>query len=181
MVMHRATLTCHPDTPCKALTAIDATVAHGPDGALQLTYVMRGDIAGVRLPQRARPERTDELWKHTCLEAFLQPDGGAGYLEFNFAPSWQWAAYRFDAYRAGMAQFSAFQDLRITVHHDADAFTLGADLTGLVAPAPWRLALSAVIEETSGAKSYWALAHPPGKPDFHHSDGFALELPAELT
>jgi hypothetical protein len=40
------------------------------------------------------------------------------------------------------------------------------------------LGLSAVIEETSGAKSYWALAHPPGRPDFHHADGFALMLDA---
>jgi hypothetical protein len=40
------------------------------------------------------------------------------------------------------------------------------------------LALSAVIETLDGAKSYWALAHPPGKPDFHHADCFAIELPA---
>ena len=44
--------------------------------------------------------------------------------------------------------------------------------------APLRLGLSAVIEETDGTKSYWALAHPPGKPDFHHKDCFALTLPA---
>ncbi len=43
--------------------------------------------------------------------------------------------------------------------------------------ASWQLALTAVIEETSGVKSYWALKHPPGKPDFHHADGFVLELP----
>jgi hypothetical protein len=40
------------------------------------------------------------------------------------------------------------------------------------------LGLSAVIEEKDGTKSYWALAHPPGKPDFHHKDCFALTLPA---
>ena len=40
------------------------------------------------------------------------------------------------------------------------------------------LGLSAVIEEADGNVSYWALAHPPGKPDFHHSDCLALELPA---
>jgi hypothetical protein len=45
-------------------------------------------------------------------------------------------------------------------------------------PADWRLALSAVIEETNGRKSWWALAHPPGKADFHHPDSFVLELPA---
>ena len=40
----------------------------------------------------------------------------------------------------------------------------------------WRLGLSAIIEETSGHRSYWALAHPPGKPDFHHHDCFAVEV-----
>ena len=40
-------------------------------------------------------------------------------------------------------------------------------------PGPCRLALSAVIEATDGAKSYWALAHPPGRPDFHHRSSFA--------
>ena len=39
-----------------------------------------------------------------------------------------------------------------------------------------RLALAAVVEETSGALSYWALRHPPGAPDFHHADGFVLAL-----
>jgi len=41
-----------------------------------------------------------------------------------------------------------------------------------------KLALSAVIEEIDGTKSYWALAHPPGKPDFHHPDCFTLTLGA---
>lgn len=39
-----------------------------------------------------------------------------------------------------------------------------------------RVGLCAVIEETDGTKSYWALRHPPGPPDFHHPDCFALTL-----
>ena len=39
------------------------------------------------------------------------------------------------------------------------------------------LGLSAVIEGADGSLSYWALVHPPGKPDFHNADCFALELP----
>jgi hypothetical protein len=39
-----------------------------------------------------------------------------------------------------------------------------------------RLGLSAVVEATDGGLSYWALRHPPGKPDFHHIDAFALQL-----
>jgi hypothetical protein len=39
-----------------------------------------------------------------------------------------------------------------------------------------RLGLSAVVEEKNGVLSCWPLKHPPGKPDFHHPDAFALEL-----
>jgi len=39
-----------------------------------------------------------------------------------------------------------------------------------------RLALAAVIEESDGRLAYWALWHPPGNPDFHHPEGFTLEL-----
>jgi hypothetical protein len=38
------------------------------------------------------------------------------------------------------------------------------------------MGLSAVVKEASGALTYWALRHAPGKPDFHHSEAFALEL-----
>ena len=38
--------------------------------------------------------------------------------------------------------------------------------------------LAAVIEEQSGAKSYWAIAHPADKPDFHDPACFAATLPA---
>jgi hypothetical protein len=46
---------------------------------------------------------------------------------------------------------------------------------------PWDrsgpVGLSAVIEEADGTISYWAVAHPDGKADFHHRDCFALMLP----
>ncbi len=39
-----------------------------------------------------------------------------------------------------------------------------------------RLGLSAVVEANDGTLSYWALRHPPGRPDFHHPDGCVLRL-----
>ena len=45
------------------------------------------------------------------------------------------------------------------------------------AEGPWLAGLSAVIDEAHGAKSWWALAHPSAKPDFHHPDSFVLDLP----
>jgi hypothetical protein len=70
---------------------------------------------------------------------------------------------------------------RIDVRSSPDCYTLDATLEldhlpDLPRKAFWRLGLSALIEDTSGRKSYWALAHPSGRPDFHHADCFAYEF-----
>ena len=145
-------------------------------GLLTLAYEVRGRIADLSLPTPAAPDRTDELWKHTCFEAFVRPAPGEAYLEFNAAPSTQWAAYGFERTREGMHN-AEVPAPRIETHSARDRFDLHAvlDLRSLGA-GPWRLNLSAVIEETSGARSYWALAHPAVQPDFHHPDAFTLDL-----
>jgi hypothetical protein len=101
---------------------------------------------------------------------------GGGYLEFNFAPSGQWAAYRFDGYRRGIRDLE-YVVPRLTVDQGNERLVLHAEVD-LPAIAAIAVGLSAVIETADGTKSYWALAHPPGKPDFHHPDCFALKLPA---
>ena len=50
------------------------------------------------------------------------------------------------------------------------------ELPDLARDKAWRLGLAAIIEETNGRQSYWALEHPPGKADFHRAEGFAYEL-----
>jgi hypothetical protein len=166
----------HPDTPCEAVDRIDVAVARPQPGLLALRYTVSGRIAGVRVAPPAEPLRVDDLWRTTCFEAFVCTAPDVGYYEFNLAPSTQWAAYHFSGYREGMALAELAPPAIITganaTHIDVDAL-----IYLLPNDTPWRLALTAVIEETSGEKSYWALAHPPGKPDFHHADGFALELP----
>lgn len=167
-------LTPHPDTPCRALTRIEVEVRRPAADSMALRFIAHGDIRGLALPQPAASERTNDLWKHTCFEAFLRARHGVAYAEFNFAPSTQWAIYAFEEYRQGMRD--AGEAPRIDVRSGPDRFELHASFT--VPLGAHRLALSAVIEEADGAKSYWALAHPPGKPDFHHESGFAYELPA---
>jgi hypothetical protein len=150
--------------------------------ALTLTYIACGDITAVLLPKQAAPARADALWQHTCFEVFVGGAQSAGYWEFNLSPSLQWAAYRFDGYREGMAAELAVADLRIAVQRENSGLRLSAafDLSGItVLPVSedWRVGLSAIIEAENGDKSYWALAHPPGRPDFHHPDSFTLCLP----
>lgn len=164
-----------------AATRIDVDVARGRSASLALHYIVTGSIGDLRLPPATASTRADELWQHTCFEAFLRTSPGTAYYEFNVAPSRQWAAYRFGAYRSEMTVAEEMSAPRLAVHASGETYELEAaleldGLPGLPSDAVWHLGLSAVIEETNGNKSYWALAHPPGKADFHHVLCFAQEL-----
>ncbi len=131
---------------------------------------------GLLVPCRTEPERTDGLWQTTCFELFVQ-GSEEGYREFNFSPSGAWAAYRFTGYREGMTPLDTpAPEIALEQTGERLALTVTLDASALP-PMPWKIGLSAVIEEQDGTKSYWALAHPPGKPDFHHPACFALQLP----
>ena len=171
----RWTLKRHPDSRPGAVTGVDVEVGHLSGNQLRLRYVVSGAIDQLLIPAPADPERTDQLWRSTCFEAFAKEAGAEGYDEFNFSPSTQWAVYRFDGYRSGMRNPDVLAP-RVEGDIEGDEYVLHAafDLPGA---APWRLGLAAVIEEMDGQKSYWALAHPPGKPDFHRADSFLVQLP----
>ncbi len=83
------------------MTRIEVALAREASGLLQLTYRVFGALGRIEIPRTEPALRTDELWKHSCFEAFF--GAGDGYYEFNLSPSTQWAAYRFDGYRTGMA------------------------------------------------------------------------------
>ena len=164
------------------MTRIEVEVARPRADGLVLSYIVTGKMGDMRMPPVVAAARGDELWRHTCFEAFVRRSPDAAYYEFNFAPSTQWAAYRFSGYRSGMrvadeieraADRSAIEPESL---HVAGLAGRWIGCRACHAGARWRLGLSAVIEDTSGRKSYWALAHPPGKPDFHHADCFAHEL-----
>jgi hypothetical protein len=83
----RLALQRHPETPCAAATRIDVDVARPRAGSLALSYAVTGTIGDLRLPHVAASMRTDELWRHTCFEAFIRPLPGEAYYEFNLRPS----------------------------------------------------------------------------------------------
>lgn len=172
---HRLVL--HPACVCEAVDAIEVEATPSGRGLLALDYRLTGRIEGLFLPRKAPSYRTDELWKQTCFEAFVRRAGEERYVEFNFSPSTQWAAYRFDGYRAGMTPAGVSAPY-VAVERSAERLAVRAVCDPHLS-APWRLGLAAVIQEANGRLSYWALAHPPGRPDFHHGDGFALEVGAE--
>ncbi len=170
--MIEARLTAHPSSPAGDLEVAVMTERRG--ARLWLRFIVEGDVDAISWPRLTEPQRADRLWEHTCFEAFVLTE--AGYREFNLSPSGQWAAYRFAAYRQGTAQAAETATV--------DGLDAAADMVALegwidLPPGAGRLGLSAVIEREDGSKSYWALAHPSDKPDFHHPDSFVLDLPPE--
>ena len=129
-----------------------------------------------------RPSRlAHQLWEHTCFEAFVAAGDAAAYHELNFSPSGEWAGYAFSAYREvdGLADAALAPGIvvRTAGEHLALETSLAlARLSPVYAGAVLHLGLSAVIELVDGTLSYWALHHPPGRPDFHHQSGRALRL-----
>lgn len=160
----------HATTPGGGLTLEVETRPAGD--VLALEYRLAGPVETVLWPPPAPRRHTDDLWRTTCFEAFVET--ADGYAEINLSASGAWAAYSFDSYRRGMRPLETPAPFIVT-RHAPGVFALTVDLT-LPTGASGRLGLSAVVQGLDGAVSYWALAHPSDKPDFHHPDSFALSL-----
>ncbi|NBB52994.1 hypothetical protein GVN24_32455 [Rhizobium sp. CRIBSB] len=167
----RVFLKPHPNTPSSAVERLEVHIER--DGLLLwLRFVVDGDVDRIDWPTIVEQGRADDLWRHTCFEAFVETDDG--YVEFNLSPSHQWASYRFDSPRSGMRRADEVATI-LGLHGAFDMVALEARIE--LPHGARKLALSAVIEGLDGEMSYWALNHPSNKPDFHHPDSFVLDLP----
>jgi hypothetical protein len=149
-------------------------------GFLRFRYRVEGTIDRLRLPMPEVARRRDGLWHHTCFEAFLQPDASQAYYEFNFAPSGEWAAYRFGGRRSERRlpdlPAPSIEVRRDPGHCELTATVSLAALPELAGATQVCAGIAAVIENGDGAKSYWALAHTADEPDFHDPATFTLRL-----
>jgi len=171
----------HPSAPAAGYD-VSALAERGPDGDLRLRWVVRGTLAGIRVPPPGPLRRGDRLWEHTCVEAFVAAAGSSAYVELNVSPAREWAAYGFARYREGEPLATATLEPGIVVRRNADTLAIDvlvalADLSSTYPRAALRIGLAAVVEASDGGLSYWALGHPASRPDFHHADGFTLRLP----
>ena len=174
-------LVCHTASPTSAVRSIEAEISTASDGALRLQYLLEGELEQLAIPAGVSPVRADELWRHTCFEAFIAGSSSPAYCEFNFSPSTQWAAYGFTRYRQEMTPLECGSSLPVGVRCSNGRLELEASLSHMALRAlsgdgDIRLALAAIIKEKQGRLSYWALAHPSSSPDFHHPGSFALHL-----
>jgi hypothetical protein len=159
----QAVLVAHPQTPATLPATLVAEVRTVSAAVLRCEYVLQADLTRLALPAWRAGERRDELWRHTCFEAFVSAREESGYYEFNFSPSGDWAAYRFE----------------LPARHDTRALGQAPAVQVDARPAGWRCARrsSSVDWARPGAPAdcgsrsrrprgpagrvvYWALAHP---------------------
>ena len=141
-------------------------------------------MARLLIPEPGAADCTDGLWEHSCFEVFVAVPGEAAYREFNLSPSGQWAAYAFSSYRQRDERRLLDVPPQVTARLFAGRLELEAVIKAAVLPpavgaAKLQIGLCAVVEAADlidGSHSYWALRHPAALPDFHHRDGFAVEL-----
>ncbi len=177
----------HSDSPALPVESLTATARRLAGGKLEVVYRLVGDLGALVIPELSNTARADELWKHTCFEVFILKAEGAGYVEFNFAPTGQWAAYSFRSRRSGMQDIAGVSAAPIGTMTIDRHFVLRAELDlskveGLPAmDTTWRAAISTVIESADGMRAYWAVAHPAGNPDFHAPEGYVIDLPAPAS
>jgi hypothetical protein len=167
------------DTAQTAVRAIVASVEIEPGRGVVLEYRLSGELGRLAIPRRAAGQRADRLWEHTCFEAFVAPAAGAHYYELNFSPSTEWAAYEFDGYRQGMRPLALAKAPSVAVAQIASELSVTAaiELDALQhAPWPWRIGLTAVVEDRAGTRAFFALHHPRQSPDFHDVAGFTALL-----
>jgi len=160
---------------------IELDIHRSGDTALVLRYALTAAMDRVLIPAPQASRRAERLWQHTCFELFCTAATGGTYYELNFSPSTEWAIYAFSGYRQGMMNVEARRTPQISLHQHATGLELEARieleaLAGVPGAATIRAAASAVVEDVDRGLSYWAVAHPSGKPDFHHADAFALSL-----
>jgi len=170
----------HPNSPaCVDAWHIQCQIKSNQE-YLALFYQIRGNMTQLGIPkQQGETHRLDHLWQETCCEVFLRrQDQRARYIEFNLAPSGDWALYRLRGYRAALERPDVKARPIITTDIGSEELLVEAKIPWpmimdqLPGSSPLEAGISVVLKEKSGVMTYWAVKHPAEKPDFHHPESF---------
>lgn len=148
---------------------------------LTVAFVMSGPLHMFSLPAAPirSPQRLDNLWEASCFEFFIADAGSDNYCEVNISPSGNWNLYRFENYRQGRRQDENILELPCQIVTESNTLFLGTvldlNLLGL-AEKPVQVGACAVLKYADNTLSYWALAHPSSRPDFHNRQAFLVNF-----
>jgi len=168
----------HPAFGNFGLGSIEVEFDRPSRSLLRVRYTVTGDLSAIVVPPPAEPLRTDGLWESTCFELFLRREDEDGYLELNFAPSGEWAAYAFRGYRSGMVQAAVPGPPEIRTRVTADRLEVAVAVSPWLADGPYTMNIAAILQNRTGNRTFWAVSHAGDAPDFHHPSCFIEQLPA---
>lgn len=151
------------------------------ENQLFIQYKLSGRIDQIKLPAfSALPTRKNELWKSTCFEFFIAMKNKPQYWEFNMSPSGDWNIYVMDAYRRiGFREETRIAKLSLGFKKQRQSYSIetSMDLSPMFPSNQiLQLGITAVIQTLDGLESYWALAHPGQRADFHLRESFILNF-----
>ena len=150
-------------------------------GVLSIEYRLEGDLRSVVWPTPCLVlSRRHELWRQTCFELFLGIAGESPYWEVNLGPDGGWNLYHFTAYRQGMQEDSAVDELTSHVVRDGNGLSLFCriDMHKLVPDCQaLEVGIAGVLLAATGAATYWAIDHFETVPDCHCRRSFLMALP----
>ena len=149
------------------------------ENILKLTYLLQGQDKIIIPTADPSLSRLFDLWDHTCFEFFLGLAGTTQYWEFNLSPTGDWNVFRFPDYRQDIAEEMTFITLPFQIVQQSDKLRLDVkiDLTTIISDQQkLNIGITSVIEDREHQLSYWALAHPDVRADFHHRDSFTISL-----
>ena len=168
----------HPAYPPASVSSVRARITGRDANWLRVRWRVDG-VQNLVVPKFSGRGRADGLWQTTCFEMFVKLRGGTSYREFNLAPSERWNAYAFDAPRTGMRELPMDREPDCTMRLGSSFAIFDAAIPAdAIPPVNCDYAMTCVIEERGGTKSYWALGHKGDAPDFHEAACFTGELAA---
>lgn len=116
------------------------------------------------------PARQDDLWKATCLEAFVAIPNDQKYFELNFSPSGAWNCYEFSQYRLPSppkaSNAFALKSMEVT------RGTMKCIVECKIDTKEFDFSLCAVIR-VKDQNFYFSTQHMGEKPDFHLRKSFS--------
>ncbi len=151
---------------------------------LHLDFVLKADLREIKIPEPVdKPSRADNLWEHTCFEAFISLENASEYLEVNLSPSGSWNIYEFKSYRGSRIEAEQLSckplvlrsKTNFNVQIEVDLSSIGW-IKNSKKDVDLLLGLTGVVELKNSIKSYCALTHKSEKPDFHRKESFILRL-----
>jgi hypothetical protein len=174
----QTTLWSHPAFGNHGFRCIDVELERPSQSLVRVRYMVPVGSSAIVVPPPAEPLRTNGLWESTCFELFLRREGEDGYLELNFSPSGEWAAYAFRGYREGMVQAAMPGPPQIRTSVTPDRLEVEVAVSPWLDEGPYAMNIAAILQSRTGDRTFWASDHAGDAPDFHQPGCFREQLPA---